>query len=54
MDNRWRFLYCMGKEMWGRMRGAGAGKGEPGTSAAGAMQAKPHREAEGVKWTERE
>ena len=49
MDNRWRFLYCMVTELWGRMWGAGAGKGEPGTSAAGVMQANPHHEPRALR-----
>ena len=31
----------MATELWGRMREAGAGKGEPGTSTAGGAKEKP-------------
>ena len=42
MDNRWRFLYCMQPEVWGRMREARAGRGKTGTSEGGGMPEKPH------------
>ena len=41
MDNRWRFLYCVMTELWGRMCKAGAGKGNTGTSGGGDVQEKP-------------
>ena len=42
MDNRWRFLYCVITELWGRMWRAEAGKGKPGTSEVGGVLANPH------------
>ena len=32
MDNRWRILYCVQPELWGRMVGVCAGKGKTGAS----------------------
>ena len=41
MDNRWKFLYLIWKEMWGRRKKAGAGNGKTGTSGVGAAEANP-------------
>ena len=49
MDNRWRFLYCFMTELRGRMKGARAGKGKTGASAAGGGQGRPSSGAEGAK-----
>ena len=42
MDNRFRFLYRIKTELWGRMWKAGAGKGKTGTSEVGAVKENPH------------
>ena len=54
MDNRWRFLYHMATELWGRMGEARAGKGKTGTSDGGRGEANPPARAKGAKWSERE
>ena len=41
MDNRWRFLYCGMTELWGHVRKAEAGNGEPGASGVPATLANP-------------
>ena len=46
MDNRWKFLYLIWKEMWGRRKKAGAGNGKPGTSGGAVREANPPYEAE--------
>ena len=33
MDNRWKFLYCVWPELWGRMDKMWAGKGKTGANA---------------------
>ena len=38
MDNRWRFLYYVYPELWGRMWRARAGKEKTGTSGVGEGQ----------------
>jgi hypothetical protein len=42
MDNRWRFLYRIYSELWGRRRKAQAGDGRTGTSGVGDVLANPH------------
>ena len=41
MDNRFRFLYRIKTELWGRMWKARAGNGKTGTSEGDVQQAKP-------------
>ena len=41
MDNRFRFLYRIKTELWGRMWKARAGNGKTGTSEVGVWQANP-------------
>ena len=41
MDNRWRFLYCGMTELWGHVRKAEAGNGQPGASGVPATLANP-------------
>ena len=52
MDDRWRFLYCGGTEMWGHAWEAGAGNGKPGPSTVPAGEAKPPGGWEGATGTE--
>ena len=35
MDNRWRFLYYVSSEMWGRMQRALAGRAKTGAKTIG-------------------
>ena len=41
MDNRWRFLYYVSPELWGRMWRVLAGNEKTGTSGVGVELAKP-------------
>ncbi len=41
MDNRWRFLYYVHPELWGRMWKAVAGKEKTGPSEVGERKANP-------------
>ena len=45
MDNRWRFLYCVPPELWGRMGEVCAGKENTGTSAGAVREANPPHDA---------
>ena len=45
MDNRWRFLYCVPPELWGRMCEVQAGNEKTGTSGEAARPEKPPRNA---------
>ena len=41
MDNRWRFLYLIGTELWGHRQKARAGNGKTGRSEVGDGLEKP-------------
>ena len=45
MDNRWRFLYSVWTELWGRGQKASAGNGKPGTSEVAVLQVNPQHKA---------
>ena len=53
MDNRWRFLYYVSSELWGRKREARAGEERPGTSEVGEGLEKPSFQPKDVMWTEK-
>ena len=44
MDNWLRFQYCVRSELWGHGVKAEAGRGRPGPSAGGVLQANPQHE----------
>ena len=41
MDNRWRFLYCVQSELWGRGRTVCPGSEKTGASVGGDEMANP-------------
>ena len=41
MDNRLKFLYLIGTELWGRRKRARAGNGKTGTSEVSGEEANP-------------
>ena len=53
MDNRWRSLYHMPPELWGRIREVRAGGEVPGTSGGAAGEANPPCNAKAATWTEK-
>ena len=52
MDDRWRFLYCVRPELWGRMCKPWPGREKTGTSGAAGRKEKPPPKGETVMWTE--